>query len=116
MAAAIVALARSSGWWLPTPTIVPVHLPIHASWLNQVEISFSVLERKVLMPADTTSLDALAARILAFQAEYARLARPFEWQVSRADLTRLLHGLAEREASPSRRQREYITEYPGQST
>lgn len=82
------------------PTVVPVHLPIHASWLNQVEIYFSVLRRKVLTPADAVSLDDLAARILAFQADYESLAEPFEWKFTRADLARLLGRLAERDSSP----------------
>lgn len=76
------------------PRAVPVHLPIHASWLNQVEIYFSILERKVLTPADATSLEELAARILAFQARYEVLAQPFEWKFTRADLARLLERLA----------------------
>jgi len=76
------------------PRLVPVHLPIHASWLNQVEIYFSILERKVLTPADAASLEELAARILAFQVRYEDLAQPFEWKFTRADLTRLLERLA----------------------
>ena len=76
------------------PRLVLVHLPVHASWLNQVEIYFSVLERKVLTPPDAGSLDELAARILAFQADYERLARPFEWKFTRADLVTLLQRLA----------------------
>jgi len=79
------------------PTVVPVHLPIHASWLNQVEIYFSVLQRKVLTPADAVSLDDLAARILVFQTHYEDLATPFEWKFTRADLTRLLRDLARKE-------------------
>ncbi len=71
-----------------------IHLPIHASWLNQVEVYFSILERKVLTPPDATSLDEVAARILAFQADYERLARPFEWKFTRADLDRLLQRIA----------------------
>jgi hypothetical protein len=63
-----------------------VHLPLHASWLNQVEIYFSILQRKVLTPADATSLDDLAANILAFQAYYQVMARPFEWKFTRAEL------------------------------
>ena len=78
------------------PRLVPVHLPIHASWLNQVEIYFSILERKVLTPPDAVSLEELAARILAFQTDYEGLARPFEWKFTRADLTRLLERLAAR--------------------
>jgi len=80
------------------PRLVPVHLPIHASWLNQIEIYFSVLERKVLTPPDAVSLDELAARILAFQARYEVLAQPFEWKFTRADLTQLLERLARRDA------------------
>lgn len=76
------------------PRLVLVHLPVHASWLNQVEIYFSVLERKVLTPPDAASLDELAARILAFQAEYELLARPFEWKFTRADLVTLHRRLA----------------------
>ena len=79
---------------------MPVHLPIHASWLNQVEIYFSVLQRKVLTPPDVTSLEELAGRILAFQADYELLARPFEWRFTRADLARLLRDLAEKDAGP----------------
>jgi len=74
--------------------LVPVHLPIHASWLNQVEIYFSILQRKVLTPADAPSLDGLAANILAFQAHYQTLAKPFEWKFTRADLAGLLRRLA----------------------
>jgi hypothetical protein len=38
------------------PTIIPVHTPVHASWLSQVEIYFSVVQRKVLTPNDFSSL------------------------------------------------------------
>ena len=75
---------------------MPVHLPVHASWLNQVEIYFGILERKVLTPADAASLDELAARIFAFQARYEGLAQPFEWKFTRADLSALLERLAAR--------------------
>ena len=81
------------------PNLVPVHLPIHASWLNQVEIYFGILQRKVLTPPDATSLDELADRILAFEREYERRATPFEWRFTRADLHRLLGRLALREAA-----------------
>jgi len=78
--------------------LVLVHLPLHASWLNQVEIYFSILQRKVLTPADTASLDDLAAQVLAFQAYYEVRARPFEWKFTRADLAKLLQRLASKEA------------------
>ena len=52
------------------PRLVPVHGPVHASWLNQVEIYFSILQRKAISPADFADLDELATRILAFQDRY----------------------------------------------
>lgn len=71
-----------------------IHLPLHASWLNQVEIFFSILQRKVLTPNDSASLTELGKRILAFQDEYANIATPFEWKFTRDDLAGLLRRLA----------------------
>jgi hypothetical protein len=67
-----------------------VHLPKHASWLNQIEIFFSILQRKALTPADFSSLEHVASRILGFQDHYQQLAKPFEWKFSRQDLRRLM--------------------------
>jgi hypothetical protein len=68
------------------PNLILVHLPIHASWLNQIEIYFSILQRKVLTPNDFDSLFALEDRILAFQDRYQDNAKPFEWKFTRDDL------------------------------
>jgi len=70
-----------------------VHLPIHASWLNQVEIYFSVIQRKVLTPNDFASLQEVSRRLLAFQDLYERAAKPFEWKFTRANLQDLMHRL-----------------------
>jgi hypothetical protein len=75
------------------PTLTPVHTPVHASWLNQVEIYFSVVQRKVLTPNDFATLAALEHYLLAFQHRYEALARPFQWTFTRADLHRLLADL-----------------------
>jgi hypothetical protein len=72
------------------PKAVMVHLPIHASWLNQIEIYFSILQRKVLTPPDDISLTDLAAKIEAFAAGYQEMATPFEWKFTRCDLENLL--------------------------
>jgi transposase len=72
------------------PTIVPVHTPVHASWLNQVEIYFSIVQRKVLTPNDFRSLAEVEDRLLRFQTHYERVARPFQWKFTRDDLARLL--------------------------
>jgi hypothetical protein len=74
-----------------------VHLPIHASWLNQIEIYFSVVQRKVLDPNDVADLDELQQRLLAFQCLYQQAATPFEWKFTRQDLAKLLQRLTERD-------------------
>jgi hypothetical protein len=75
------------------PTLVPVHSPVHASWLNQIEIYFSIVQRKVLTPNDFTSLTEVEVRLLGFQEYYQGLARPFVWHFTRADLAALLRKL-----------------------
>ncbi|MDO8589410.1 MAG: IS630 family transposase [Armatimonadota bacterium] len=76
------------------PNIVPVHLPVHASWLNQIEVYFSIVQRKVLTPNDFCSLESTADRILQFQERYEEMAEPFEWKFTRHDLARLLAKLS----------------------
>jgi len=70
--------------------LVLVHLPVHASWLNQVEIYFSVVQRKVLTPNDFPSLAAVAQRLLEFQSNYEQIAQPFEWKFTRVQLRELV--------------------------
>jgi len=72
------------------PSIVLVHTPVHASWLNQIEIYFSVVQRKVLTPNDFRSLAEVEDRLLAFQDRYEQAAQPFEWTFTRAELHKLL--------------------------
>jgi DDE superfamily endonuclease len=72
------------------PQTVVVHTPKHASWLNQVEIYFSVLQRKVLTPIDCSDLTQLEQRIAAFEVHYQQVARPFQWRFTRADLRALM--------------------------
>jgi hypothetical protein len=72
------------------PTIIPVHTPVHASWLNQIEVYFSIVQRKVLTPNDFQSLAEVEDRLLRFQDHYCAAARPFEWKFTRADLKKLL--------------------------
>ena len=76
------------------PTAQLVHLPVHASWLNQIEIYFSIVQRKVIKPGDFADLDELAARLLAFQDRYNTTAEPFDWNFGRKSLDRLLERLA----------------------
>ncbi len=72
------------------PAIIPVHTPNHASWLNQVEIYFSVVQRKVLAPNDFASLAQLQETLLSFQQRYEKSAAPFHWTFTREDLVTLM--------------------------
>jgi hypothetical protein len=67
---------------------------VHASWLNQVEIFFSVVQPKVLTPNDVADLAELETRLLTFQDHYQQIATPFEWKFTRADLNQLLARVA----------------------
>jgi transposase len=77
------------------PTATLVHLPVHASWLNQVEIYFSVLQRKAISPNDFRDLNDLADRVLAFQHRFNATAAPFDWTYTRTDLNAFLRRLDE---------------------
>ena len=66
---------------------------MHVSWLNQVEIYFSVLRRKVLTPNNFGSTDEVWDRILRFQRHYTQVAQPFRWKFTRRDLAELLQRL-----------------------
>jgi hypothetical protein len=86
------SVKRLEGEW---PNLRLVHLPTHASWLNQIEIYFSVVQRKVLAPNDFADLEVVGERLIAFQQRYERVAEPFAWKFTRRDLDRLLTRLAE---------------------
>ena len=81
------AIDRLRAQW---PSLWPVHTPLHASWLNQVEIYFSIVQRKVLTPSDFASLRELEDRLLRFQGHYQQIANPFQWTFKRRDLATLM--------------------------
>ncbi len=72
------------------PRVVIVHTPVHASWLNQIELYFSLLQRKVLTPNDCISLTELVHRIVAFGERYSALRKPFAWTFTRHDLQTMM--------------------------
>jgi transposase len=76
------------------PNAVMVHTPVHASWLNQIEIYFSIVQRKLLTPDNLASLEHLAELLTAFEARYNAVAQPFDWRFSRDDLDQLLDRIA----------------------
>jgi DDE superfamily endonuclease len=65
------------------PRLTLVHAPVHASWLNQIEIYFSIVQRKVLTPNDFGDLNSVAERLLDFQYYWEAAGRPFEWKFTR---------------------------------
>jgi hypothetical protein len=81
------------------PTCVLVHTPVHASWLNQVEIVFSVVQRKVVSPNDFHNLAQIEARLSGFEIRYNATASPFDRKFTATDLNDLLARLDAHEQS-----------------
>jgi hypothetical protein len=86
---------RLQGTW---SNMTVVHPPIHAAWVNQAEIYFSVVQRKVLTPDDFADRDTLEQHLLAFGRHYEQIAAPFQWKFTREDLHKLL---AKTDAQPA---------------
>ena len=81
------------------PNLILVHTPLHASWLNQVEIYFSIVQRKVLTPNDFDTLASVARQLNEFEHLYNEIAEPFGWKFTRENLNDWLDRLAERQAA-----------------
>ena len=81
------AVTRMATAW---PNARLMHLPAHASWLDQAELYFSIVQRKVLTPNDFTGLDQIRGRLAAFETRYNAIAKPFTWKFTRNDLSGLL--------------------------
>lgn len=73
--------------------LILVHTPVHASWLNQAEIYFSIVQRKVLAPNNFPDLSTLEQQLLAFGRRYEQIAAPFQWKFTRTDLDHLANRL-----------------------
>jgi transposase len=73
-------IARDTRWWfVDHPRFHAHYTPSHASWLNQVELFFSILARRLLKRGEFTSVEDLVAKVMAFIADYNRTATPFRW-------------------------------------
>ena len=92
------AINRMQKAW---PNAHLIHLPVHASWLDQAEIYFSVVQRKVITPNDFTGLSQIRDRLSAFQARYNAVAKPFSLKFTRSDLNTLLDRIDAHEAQRS---------------
>ncbi|MDV7246798.1 MULTISPECIES: transposase [Rhodococcus] len=92
------------------PNAVMVHTPVHASWLNQIEIFFSVVQRKVFSPNNLTGTDEGAARLSAFETRYNQAAQPFKWKFTTTDLSDVLTRLDDHK--PAHRITEHTSAQP----
>ena len=88
------AIDRMRAAW---PNAHLIHTPVHASWLDQAEIYFSVVQRKVVAPNDFTDTDEIRSRLAQFEIRYNAVARPYNWRFTRTDLHALLDRLAAHE-------------------
>lgn len=86
---------RLRGEW---PNLVLVHTPLHASWLNQIEIYFSIVQRKVLTPNDFEDLEQVKQRLADFERLYNQIAEPFSWNFTREKLNTWLARLSAHQA------------------
>jgi DDE superfamily endonuclease len=84
--------SRLEGAW---PNLRLIHLPVHASWLNQIEIVFSIIQRKVVTPNDFVDLDQITQRLADFEDRYNQTAEPFDWTFTRDDLNEFLARIAQ---------------------
>ncbi len=71
-------------WLQSHPRFVCWFLPVHCSWMNQVEQWFGIVQRKRLRISDFADLDHLAERLMAFVAEWNAHAHPFNWSTKSA--------------------------------
>ena len=89
------SMRRMLGWYA---NAVLVHTPVHASWLNQVEIYFSMIQNKVLTPNDFSNLAQVELRLRLYEELTNSRPKPFNWKFTKADLFDLLQRLAVKEA------------------
>ncbi len=78
------------------PNCIMIHTPVHASWLNQIEIFF-IIQKKVVSPSGFASTAQLSATLLAFIDRHNKTARPFNWKFTTADLAGMLERISARE-------------------
>jgi transposase-like protein len=79
------------------PNAIMVHTPVHASWLNQVEIYFSIIQRKLLTPNDFTDTAVIEKRLHDFETSYNAAARPFRWRFTTSNLAELMERIDQHE-------------------
>lgn len=69
----------TKAWFEAHPRWHPHYTPKHASWVNQIELFFSILQRKVVRNGDFPTLDDLVNKLMTFITDYDQTAHPFKW-------------------------------------
>jgi transposase len=69
----------TKAWFAAHPRWIVHYTPPHASWVNQVELFFSILQRKVTKNGNFKSRDDLITKLLTYIADYDQTAKPFKW-------------------------------------
>jgi hypothetical protein len=77
-----------------------IHLAVHASWLNQIEIHFSIVQRKTLTPNDFATLPELARLLMDFGQHYRTITQPFQWTFTQAKLDAVTEKITRHEPHP----------------
>ena len=85
------SIDRMVKWYLNS---IKIYTPVHVSWLNQIEIYFSTVQRKVLKPNDFNDLKRIEQHSLDFQVHYEKITKPFKWKFTNTDLNKVLSNLA----------------------
>ncbi|MHC3439877.1 transposase [Natrialbaceae archaeon A-gly3] len=82
-------------WWLKQQysNVEGLHLPTGASWLNQIELYFSVLSRKALAGESFASVSTLRDRLAGFEDRWNRAPAPIDWTYTSEQLAQLLEDL-----------------------
>lgn len=93
------SVKRMRSWY---NNAILVHTPVHASWLNQVEIYFSMVQRKALTPSDFADLKEVEMRLKLYEELTNSQPKPFDWKFTKDDLHDLLQRLAAKEQAAAK--------------
>ena len=73
---------ETKAWFAAHPRWVVHYTPVHASWVNQIELFFSILQRKVVRNGNFDSREDLISKLITFISDYDKTAKPFAWTYS----------------------------------
>jgi len=81
------------------PNAILLHTPVHASWLNQIEIYFSLVQRQVLTPNEFGSLEEISSCLAKYEQRINSEASAFKWSFTRKDMKKFLKKITRHQAA-----------------